>query len=138
MPVHTEPPPRIELSTFTSPRPGANVDDTPLPSPAASASGSASSHEEAPSSGSRSRSERHAAPKASVKLVVPDEHGGKSSGWSGLREAASKALGLVTGHRWFSWVGPKLHWTPLKPVIRCATVVSEGTWQEYGQSVPAG
>ncbi|KIR40091.1 hypothetical protein I307_04809 [Cryptococcus deuterogattii 99/473] len=37
-----------------------------------------------------------------------------------LRILAGLRLKKILGHRWFCWIGPKLTWGKLKPVIRCA------------------
>lgn len=37
---------------------------------------------------------------------------------------AELKLKKILGHRWFGWIGPRLTWGKLKPVIRCAIAVS--------------
>lgn len=58
-------------------------------------------------------------PKSQSKAAPKDEQTGRNLAWY-----AGYGSRAVLEHRWFSWIRPKLEWTSLKPVIRCAVAVS--------------
>jgi hypothetical protein len=108
MPTHESPPPSIRgfnpTSRSRAPSPTSRP-DTP------------SAH--LPSSRSSIRWGILGGDKASKKHVTIQEPNDKGTAWY-----AGFGAARILGHRWFAWIGPKIKWKFLKPVIRCSIAVS--------------
>lgn len=110
MPTHESPPPSIRGFNPTTQSRAASPDTRP-DTPRASV--------QLPSSRSSIRWGLNGGDKGAKKHVTIQEPKEKGTAWY-----AGFGAGKIVKHRWFAWIGPKLKWKFLQPVIRCSVAVS--------------